>query len=565
MDMNRMPSHPRLLAALLGFVACFFVAGTAQGQDTLSTTWAGNLGGGASEGFQVTAGCALQSFDIVLDITAPGSNWAGDMAMAVTAPNGNRIEIGGYNLGFGYVEAGPWPSSWNTSADGIFTASITDLAQYELAGAGCWLVEIMNAWNTGAVSEYALSLDLIGLCDEGDAPGCIDPGALNYNACALSDDGSCIYPPLSAGFTWVSTCGLPEMATFEDISLGNVVTYAWSFESGDPASSDAAAPMVTWDTPGSYEVTLTVGDGTGSTSTFMDVITAGENLHRLEIDITPDAFPQETSFAVLNANGDTLHSGGVEGLDACVPDECLSVWLMDSGADGFSVGGTYQIRFDGNLLRDGEHFDAAQLTLAGCPVGSSCDDPLSLVLDSELEGPQGFLSPSADSWYVFEVDTTGQYRFATCGVTGCDTRIHLYDYCDMAIFETSSEAFITMSDDDCDLQSIVTPILIAGETIYMRLEGDGSCNGGNEGVPFEAEFLGGIPGCMNIEACNYLPIATSPDTCYLAGDPECPNIGPDLIINGPRAYSTLELTTENRHIMRYAHHLSTMAKSRRSY
>ena len=300
-------------------MACFFVAGTAQGQDTLSTTWAGNLGRRRIRGFSVTAGCALQAFDIVLDITAPGSNWAGDMAMAVTAPNGNRIEIGGYNLGFGYVEAGPWPSAWNTSADGIFTASIADLAQYELAGAGCWLIEIMNAWTTGAVSEYALSLDLIGLCDEGDALGCIDPGALNYDACALSDDGSCIYPPLSAGFTWVSACGLPEVATFEDISLGNVVTYAWSFESGDPASSDAAAPMVTWDAPGSYEVTLTVGDGTGSTSTFMDVITRGENLHRLEIDITPDAFPQETSFAVLNAKGDTLHSGGVEGLDAAYP------------------------------------------------------------------------------------------------------------------------------------------------------------------------------------------------------------------------------------------------------
>ena len=34
----------------------------------------------------------------------------------------------------------------------------------------------MNAWTTGAVSDYVLSLDLIGLCDEGDAPGCIDPG-----------------------------------------------------------------------------------------------------------------------------------------------------------------------------------------------------------------------------------------------------------------------------------------------------------------------------------------------------------------------------------------------------
>ena len=543
--MNWMPSSFRLVALLLCLLTSMFAGTRTQAQDTLSTTWATSLGGGASEGFQVTAGCDLQGFDIVLDITAPGSNWAGDMAMAVTAPNGNRIEIGGYNTGFGYVEAGAWPSSWNTSADGIFTASVTDLAQYDLAGSGCWLIEVMNAWTTGAVSDYVLSLDLIGLCDEGDAPGCIDPGALNYDACAMADDGSCTYPPLSAGFTWTSACGLPETATFADISLGNVVTYDWTFESGQPASSMAETPVVSWDVPGSYNVTLTVGDGEGGTSVFMDVITVGENLHRLEIDITPDAFPQETSFAVLNANGDTLQMGGVEGLDACVPEGCLSVWLMDSGADGFSVGGTYQIRYDGAVLRDGEHFDAAQLTLTGCPVGSSCDDPLTLILDAEQLGPQDFLAPSEDNWYVFEVDTTGQFRFATCGVTSCDTRIHLYDYCDMAIFETSSEAFITMSDDDCDLQSVVTPILTAGETIYMRLEGDGDCNGGNGGIPFQAEFLGGIPGCMNIEACNYLPIATSPDTCFLAGDPECPNIGPDLIINGPRAFSTLELTTES--------------------
>ena len=134
-------------------------------------------------------------------------------------------------------------------------------------------------------------------------------GALNYDACAMADDGSCTYPPLSAGFTWTSACGLPETATFADISLGNVVTYDWTFESGQPASSMAETPVVSWDVPGSYNVTLTVGDGEGGTSVFMDVITVGENLHRLEIDITPDAFPQETSFAVLNANGDTLQMG----------------------------------------------------------------------------------------------------------------------------------------------------------------------------------------------------------------------------------------------------------------
>ena len=70
---------------------------------------------------------------------------------------------------------------------------------------------------------------------------------------------------------------------------------------------------------------------------------------------------------MLDANGDTLHTGGVEGLDVCIPSGCTSVWLYDAGADGFSIGGTYQIRYDGTVLRDGEHFDAAQLTWPGAP------------------------------------------------------------------------------------------------------------------------------------------------------------------------------------------------------
>ena len=513
-------------------------------QDTVQATWAGTLSGSEVGSVQITAGCTLESFDISLAIVAPGSNWAGDMALAITAPNGNRIEVGGYNTGFGYVDAGGWPSGWNTTADGTFTATIGNLTQYDLSGSGCWLIEVMNAWTSGAASDYSMVLDLNGLCTEGDSEGCTDPAALNYDACALLDDGSCTYPPLSAGFDWTSTCGLPLTANFSDQSMGNAVTFDWSFEGGTPATSSEENPEVVWDTPGTYDIVLTVGDGAGGTSTNMGTLDVGENLHRLEIDITPDGFPQETSFAVLTETGDTLYSGGAEGMDACVPDGCISVWLLDAGADGFSIGGTYQIRYDGNILRDGEHFDAAQLTLAGCPQGSGCDDPIVLNVPTE-GGAQSLLAPMASSWYFLQVDTTGQFRFSTCGLTGCDTRIHLYDYCDMAVFATSSEAFITMSDDDCGLQSEVTPVLIAGQTIYIHVEGDGDCNSGADGVPFEAEYLGGIPGCMNIEACNYLPIATSPDTCYLAGDPECPNIGPDLIINGPRAYSTLEMTLEN--------------------
>ena len=64
--------------------------------------------------------------------------------------------------------------------------------------------------------------------------------------------------------------------------------------------------MVTWDTPGNYEVTLTVGDGTGSTTTLMYVITAVQKLHRLEIDSARDYFLEKSMFADLIAYEHTL-------------------------------------------------------------------------------------------------------------------------------------------------------------------------------------------------------------------------------------------------------------------
>ena len=74
--------------------------GILHAQDTLQVNWAGSLAGSEIGSFEVTAGCDLQGFDISLGIVAPGSNWAGDMALAITAPNGNRIEVGGYNTDF---------------------------------------------------------------------------------------------------------------------------------------------------------------------------------------------------------------------------------------------------------------------------------------------------------------------------------------------------------------------------------------------------------------------------------------------------------------------------------
>jgi len=62
--------------------------------------------------------------------------------------------------------------------------------------------------------------------------------------------------------------------TFSDASTGSPTSWAWTFESGNPATSTAQNPTVTYSTPGTYDVQLVVTNAEGSnTSTKTDFIT----------------------------------------------------------------------------------------------------------------------------------------------------------------------------------------------------------------------------------------------------------------------------------------------------
>ncbi len=52
-----------------------------------------------------------------------------------------------------------------------------------------------------------------------------------------------------------------ESVHFRDLSTGNVMTWNWTFEGGEPATSAEQNPVVTYNLAGSYAVTLTVSDG----------------------------------------------------------------------------------------------------------------------------------------------------------------------------------------------------------------------------------------------------------------------------------------------------------------
>jgi len=57
-----------------------------------------------------------------------------------------------------------------------------------------------------------------------------------------------------------------ESVHFMDNSTGNITSWNWTFEGGNPSSSTEQNPVVTYDKAGSYTVSLTVGDGTATST-----------------------------------------------------------------------------------------------------------------------------------------------------------------------------------------------------------------------------------------------------------------------------------------------------------
>lgn len=53
-----------------------------------------------------------------------------------------------------------------------------------------------------------------------------------------------------------------EMVDFTSNSVGNATTYSWTFEGGEPATSTDENPTVVYAVAGTYNVSLTIGDGT---------------------------------------------------------------------------------------------------------------------------------------------------------------------------------------------------------------------------------------------------------------------------------------------------------------
>ncbi|MCB0760670.1 MAG: PKD domain-containing protein [Flavobacteriales bacterium] len=303
--------------------------------------------------FQIMNG---QTYEVQFSITP--DCWGYETSWTLTQDGGGTIGQASTNTyGTGWPN-GPGASTqtFNLSANTCYTFTINDAYGDGMEGSiwggcnvdgtftfttssGLVLAEMDNP-GFGYSDTYAFCL----------TPGCTDSDASNYNSSANIDDGSCSYAPPTASFS--SSVSDPECGyatvTFTNTST-TATSYAWTFQNGSPASSTAANPTVTFPSGGTFAVTLTATNGSGSnTATESITVDLGEDGTWITLVISPDCWGTELGWTLTDENDVVLKTVPVDTYidefpefteeireDFCLTNGCYTIEFVDSYGDGF--------------------------------------------------------------------------------------------------------------------------------------------------------------------------------------------------------------------------------------
>lgn len=112
---------------------------------------------------------------------------------------------------------------------------------------------------------------------------------------------------------------------FYDQSFGNVISWEWIFEGGNPATSSEQNPTVQYTAAGNYDVTLTVSDGEESNSLTLE--------NYVTVSTLPAAPSSPTGLTTVCAGwGNTTYS------ITSLPGVTLYDWILEPSAAGTVIG-----------------------------------------------------------------------------------------------------------------------------------------------------------------------------------------------------------------------------------
>jgi PKD repeat protein len=145
-------------------------------------------------------------------------------------------------------------------------------------GAGAPIYSASDRWWTAAKAA-SLNFCIIEVNGSSLTLTVKDENLAVIDQVVMNAGGGATTPP-TAAFTAAPTSGsAPLNVSFTDTSGNSPTSWSWTFEGGSPAGSTAQNPAVTYDTAGTYDVTLTATNSAGDdTEIKTDFITVTEAL-----------------------------------------------------------------------------------------------------------------------------------------------------------------------------------------------------------------------------------------------------------------------------------------------
>jgi PKD repeat protein len=361
-----------------------------------------------------------------------GDTWAYDASTAVHGMFGiNGTSDGSADLGNVLGQN-------NTITEGmsfIYSGDNSWIDHLEATGSGEVILQNSSPSYATGISNDAGSYKTIGVSHEfGGLTGNIS----NLMKAYLEFFG--LMQTLSANFTADNTTVAEgESIQFTNLSIGNPDTYSWIFEGGTPASSTDENPSVFYDTPGTFDVSLTITSGSNSkTELKQNYITVLNSTQSQFISIPAGWSGLSSCLIPVDTDINALLQEVMD--DVVILQDMNGIFYPDLGVNTIGqwdgqMGYRIKVANDITLNISGWDNPSNELDLTTgwnlIPVLSECDvqvdklfyeTPQAIVLVKEVAGPGIY-------WPAMNINTLGYLR------TGKAYFVRVSEDCTVSFFE----------------------------------------------------------------------------------------------------------------------------------
>lgn len=230
--------------------------------------------------------------------------------------------------------------------------------------------------------------------------------------------GSVTVSTLSAGFiSDFTNITAGESVQFSNTSSGNPIVFSWTFEGGSPATSTLENPIITYNSPGVYDVSLMISDGlTNSIITKSDFITVTGSLAAQTIPVNQGWSGISTCVIPDNTNLDVMLQQNID--DIVIMQTMTGVFYPEMeintiGQWNYQSGYLIKANTPFDLAIFGEQPASRQISLKQgwnlMPVLSSCSTSIGTLFGLHLNKISVIKSIAGTGvfWPIYNINTIG--------------------------------------------------------------------------------------------------------------------------------------------------------------